>query len=132
MVCSSSPADVERVIQLRQQHPELHICLGLHPLDDSPCGPSSGSTLSPGFEEHWPSVREVIRAEHLERRLAAVGEIGLDFSRPLLRQKAEAKGVSEAQVKQQQLRAFESQVKLAIELNLPVNVRAAQGILVDL
>ncbi|CAK9071487.1 unnamed protein product [Durusdinium trenchii] len=111
LVCSSSPADVQQVIQLRRRHPELQICLGLHPLDCS-------------FQEEWNTVRAVIANEHLDQAIAGLGEIGLDFSRPLLRQKAQALGLTEAAVRQLQVKSFEAQLQLAEELQLPVNVHS--------
>ena len=36
LVCSTSPSDMLRVIQLREDHPqEIYACLGVHPLDES-------------------------------------------------------------------------------------------------
>eukprot|EP00434_Breviolum_minutum_P014680 symbB.v1.2.012945.t1/scaffold872.1/size254027/5 len=112
LVCSTSPADIHRVIQMRRQYPKLHICLGLHPLDDS------------FNEKDWNNIRSIIANEHLDRGITALGEIGLDFSRPLLRQKAQAQGSSEAMIRAQQVQCFEAQLQLAKELQLPVNVHS--------
>ncbi|CAE7498297.1 tatdn3-a [Symbiodinium natans] len=113
LTCSTSPSDMLHVVQLREEHPDdIYACLGIHPLDDS-CDMRA-----------WQTVREMIIAEHRKHGLAALGEIGLDFSRPLLKQKAAARGATEADVRNRQLSLFEAQLDLARELDLPVNVHS--------
>ncbi|CAE7829719.1 tatdn3-a, partial [Symbiodinium necroappetens] len=124
LVCSTSPSDMLRVIQLREDHPqEIHACLGIHPLDDS-CDMQA-----------WHVARDMIMSEHRQRGLAALGErldrehepparIGLDFSRPLLKQKAASRGSKEADVRAAQISLFKAHLDLARELDLPVNVHS--------
>ncbi|CAE7745548.1 TATDN3, partial [Symbiodinium pilosum] len=50
--------------------------------------------------------------------------IGLDFSRPLIKQKAAARGTTEADVRASQIAVFEAHLQLAKELDLPVNVHS--------
>lgn len=71
----------------------------------------------------------MIAAEHAERGITGIGEIGLDFSRPLLREKARAAGVTEEAVRDMQRRCFRAHLELAKTLCVPVNVhsRNAEG-----
>ena len=53
-MCSTSPSDMLRVIQLREDHPqEIHACLGIHPLDDSDWAELGGVSQN-SFETCWP------------------------------------------------------------------------------
>jgi len=113
LVCSSSLPDMLEVIKMRQEYPDFVFpCLGLHPLD---------VTFDP---EHWSVARQLIREEHAARGVAAIGEIGLDFSRPILRERAAARGVTEVAVRDSQMASFREQVSLARELGVPVNVHS--------
>eukprot|EP00928_Gymnodinium_smaydae_P029610 TRINITY_DN22252_c0_g2_i1.p1 TRINITY_DN22252_c0_g2~~TRINITY_DN22252_c0_g2_i1.p1 ORF type:complete len:377 (+),score=71.38 TRINITY_DN22252_c0_g2_i1:85-1215(+) len=112
-VCSSSQLDMHRAVRLRDLHPgNIYACLGLHPLD---------FTFDPSF---WKATRDIIVEAHTNGGVAAIGEIGLDFSAPLLREQAARAGTSEAEVKALQMASFEAQVQLALELGLPVNVHS--------
>ncbi|CAE8589281.1 unnamed protein product [Polarella glacialis] len=114
-VCSSSQPDIERVLKLRQEFPELIFpCLGLHPL-------GLGGTFDADF---WAVTRSLIVAEHARRGIAGIGEIGLDFSKQILRDHAKTKGTSEADIRSTQIAAFQAQVSLAKELGVPVNVHS--------
>ena len=76
LVCSSSLPDMVEVVKMRQEHPDLvFLCMGLHPLDVT-------------FDAELRSVaRQPICEEHAARGIAAIGKIGLDFSRPILRER---------------------------------------------
>lgn len=112
-VCATSQHDVLDVIKLRQKYPNfVHPCLGLHPLHiSSHC-------------DYWPAVREIITSEHSERGVAAIGEIGLDFTWSILKDRAAAEGIKPEDVKAAQVACFEDQLALAGELGLPVNVHS--------
>lgn len=113
LVCSTSQDDMLSVIQLQQRFPHrVFACLGVHPLS---------GTFRPEF---WPEIRKLIISFHTQHGLAAIGEIGLDYSRYLLRQKAEAQGVNETDIQDIQRSCFEAHVDLARELGLPVNVHS--------
>mmetsp|Transcript_161350 Transcript_161350/g.309939 ORF Transcript_161350/g.309939 Transcript_161350/m.309939 type:complete len:389 (+) Transcript_161350:112-1278(+) len=113
MACSASQADILQVIQLRQIYPErIHPCLGLHPL---------GGYFDDAL---WEETQHLIANEHVERGITGIGEIGLDFSRPLLREKAREKGTTEAEVRETQLKCFRAHLELAKKLDVPVNVHS--------
>lgn len=96
-------ADNERVLALARRVPGIRACLGLHPDrwgDDR--------TVDPGEIER---VIEQIRAHRDE--IVAVGEVGLDgwYARDHARQEAQAV-------------ALRRLVRLAVELDLPLNVHS--------
>eukprot|EP00929_Paragymnodinium_shiwhaense_P065003 TRINITY_DN32634_c0_g1_i1.p1 TRINITY_DN32634_c0_g1~~TRINITY_DN32634_c0_g1_i1.p1 ORF type:complete len:383 (-),score=46.85 TRINITY_DN32634_c0_g1_i1:199-1347(-) len=113
LVCSTSLSDIPRVTELCRQHPGfLYPCLGLHPLNAD-------------FDDNlWAVTRSMIEAGHDVNGLAALGEIGLDFSRPLLKEQAAAKGLKEADIRSLQVAKFEAHIALAVELGIPVNVHS--------
>jgi len=112
-VCSTSQLDMLRVLDLSRAHRDrIFPCLGLHPLDGT-----FGSDV-------WAATRSMIVSAHQEQGIAAIGEVGLDFSKPLLRQQGLARGTSEAEARESQIACFEAHVALALELGLPLNVHS--------
>ncbi|MBW4693243.1 MAG: TatD family hydrolase [Lyngbya sp. HA4199-MV5] len=87
------PSEFPVIRSLADRFPELFFAVGLHPLD---------------VEEKWTAIsaHEILRLAQSDRRVVAIGETGLDFFKA-------------NNVEQQQL-AFESQLKIAQQLNLPV------------
>ena len=61
---------------------------------------------------------------HSKGGVVGIGEVGLDFSGPLLREQASLRGTNEAEVKAAQIASLEAHVSLALELDLPVNVHS--------
>ena len=108
LVCSSSLPDMVEVVKMRQEHPDLvFLCVGLHPLDVT-------------FDAELRSVaRQPVCAEHAARGIAAIGEIGLDFSRPILRERGRLGECQEVAVRDSQTESFREQVSLARELGPP-------------
>ncbi|WP_435606092.1 TatD family hydrolase [Pseudomonas knackmussii] len=86
----------ERVIELAEQHTELHAALGLHPI-----------YLAQHKPEHLRDLREMLQRLAGHPKLCAVGEIGLDYYVEELDREA-----------QQAL--FEEQLRIAIDFELPV------------
>ena len=96
---------------MRQEHPDLvFLCLGLHPMDVN-------------FDAKQRSVaRQPICEEHAARGIAAIGEIGLDFSRPILRERGRLGECQEVAVRDSQTESFRERVSLARELGVLSNL----------
>ena len=87
-----APAIVPRGFDLAAQHPNIYLCVGVHPSE-------SGNVP----EDYLPALRD--HARH--PRVVAIGETGLDFYRDHAPREA-------------QERWFRAQLRLADELGLPV------------
>lgn len=89
------PAEFAEIQSLADRFPELSFAVGLHPLD---------------VEERWTadSGQEILTLAQSDQRVVAIGETGLDFFK--------------ANNHEQQCQAFEEQLKIAQQLNLPVIV----------
>jgi TatD DNase family protein len=87
-----APAIVPRAFDLAAQHPNIHLCVGVHPSE-------SGKVP----EEYIEALRD--HARH--PRVVAIGETGLDFYRDYAPRDA-------------QERWFRAQLRIADELGLPV------------
>jgi TatD DNase family protein len=87
------PTEFTQIQALADRFPELSFAVGLHPLD---------------VEERWAanSVDEIRGLAQSDSRVVAIGETGLDFFK--------------ASNQEQQQQAFESQLAIARELDLPV------------
>ncbi|RMX37343.1 hypothetical protein pdam_00015451 [Pocillopora damicornis] len=95
------------MLKLHERYPDfIAPCLGVHPVQ-SLC-PDRSATL-----EDLDGVEEFIRENH--EKLVAIGEVGLDFT-PRFISKEEDKDI--------QREVFSRQIKLALELNLPLNVHS--------
>lgn len=87
-----SPDNLEAVMQLAQNHEQVWGTQGIHPHD---------------AKDYSPSVDAQIRANALHPKMLAIGEIGLDYYYD-----------HSDRVVQRQV--FESQLQIAIDLNMPV------------
>jgi len=87
------PSEFHQIQAIANQVPELFFAVGLHPLD---------------VEEKWSQaiVDEVLNLAQSDRRVVAIGETGLDFYK--------------ASNQMQQFKAFEAQLAIAQQLDLPV------------
>ncbi len=87
------PSEFNEIRSLADRFPELFFAVGLHPLD---------------VEEKWSanSVSEILTLAQSDRRVVAIGEMGLDFFK--------------AENREQQIEAFRSQLAIAKQLDLPV------------
>lgn len=104
----------ELVLNLAEKYPLIHACLGLHPVQND------FGLRTVRLAEVAP-VLELIR--QAQDRIVAVGECGLDFSPHVLRNSE----ISVEDQKQVQRQVFLSQIRLANELNLPLNVHSRQA-----
>lgn len=101
------PAEIPAIRALADRFPELRYSVGVHPLDT----------------QHWgPSTQQVLReAAQADRRVVAIGELGLDLFRD--------------QNLEEQLAVLRPQLDLACELDLPVIIHcrdAAEPMLAEL
>ncbi len=87
------PSEFPVIQSLADQFPELFFAVGLHPLD---------------VETKWTGsvAEEILKLAQADPRVVAIGETGLDFFK--------------ASNHKQQQQAFESQLAIAQQLNLPV------------
>jgi len=87
------PAEFAEIQALADRFPELSFAVGLHPLD---------------VEEKWTvnSSQQILDLAKSDRRVVAIGEMGLDFFK--------------AENREQQIEAFEAQLAIAQSLSLPV------------
>ena len=87
------PAEFAEIQALADRFPELSFAVGLHPLD---------------VEEKWTvnSPQQILDLAKSDRRVVAIGEMGLDFFK--------------AENREQQTKTFEAQLVIAQQLNLPV------------
>jgi len=88
------PSEIPAIRALADRFPEMHYSVGVHPLDT----------------QHWASdTTDVLRdAARADRRVVAIGELGLDLFRD--------------QNLEEQLAVLQPQLDLACELDLPVIV----------
>ncbi|CAH3111560.1 unnamed protein product [Porites lobata] len=100
-------AEFSGMLDLHKRYPDfIAPCLGVHPVQS--LTPDRSATL-----QDLEGVEEFIRKNHEE--LVAIGEVGLDFT-PRFIQKEEDKEI--------QREVFSKQIKLALELDLPLNVHS--------
>ncbi|HTL88481.1 MAG TPA: TatD family hydrolase [Leptolyngbya sp.] len=87
------PSEFNEIRALADRFPELSFAVGLHPLD---------------VEEKWSenSISEILTLARSDKRVVAIGEMGLDFFK--------------AENREQQIAAFRSQLAIAKQLDLPV------------
>jgi TatD DNase family protein len=94
------PAEFPGIQSLADRFPELFFAVGLHPLD---------------VEEKWTtdSPQQILSLAKSDQRVVAIGETGLDFFK--------------AENRDQQLEAFEAQLAIAQQLNLPVIIHCREA-----
>ncbi|XP_025103954.1 putative deoxyribonuclease TATDN3 isoform X2 [Pomacea canaliculata] len=113
LAVTESVSDFSRVLDLAERYPDFVLpCLGLHPVqpDEHSADPKAQRSVSlKDLEE-----AEAIIEQHHEK-LAAIGEIGLDFT-PRVCKTSEDRDV--------QKEVFARQVKMAQRFDLPVNVHS--------
>ncbi|MBW4443995.1 MAG: TatD family hydrolase [Plectolyngbya sp. WJT66-NPBG17] len=87
------PSEFDEIRDLADRFPELFFAVGLHPLD---------------VKEKWSadSASEILALAQSDRRVVAIGEMGLDFFK--------------AENRDQQIEAFRAQLAIAKQLDLPV------------
>eukprot|EP00053_Salpingoeca_punica_P014279 m.129738 g.129738 ORF g.129738 m.129738 type:complete len:279 (-) comp16415_c0_seq2:189-1025(-) len=87
--------------------PRLELCLGMHPCSVNP------AEIEP--------LTALIREQALQQAIVGIGEVGLDY-RP-----ATLAADAEAVVKQRQYDILAAQARLAVELDLPLNVHSCNA-----
>lgn len=94
------PAEFAGIQALADRFPELSFAVGLHPLD---------------VEEKWTanSSQQIVDLARSDSRVVAIGEMGLDFFK--------------AENRAQQIEAFEAQLTIAQQLNLPVIIHCREA-----
>jgi TatD DNase family protein len=95
------PSEFASIQGLARRFPEINFAVGLHPLD--------ADKWTPGMEQ------QILSLARSEAKVVAIGETGLDFYK------------AENQVQQQ--RAFEAQLAIAAQLNLPVIIHCRDAAL---
>lgn len=111
VVPAVAPFNFDAVARLAQQRGNCAYALGIHPL------------YVPGCDESdLLALRNAIEAALSDRRFVAIGEIGLDFFVPALKEPA---------MREKQEHFYSEQLKLAREFELPVllHVRRSQDII---
>ena len=98
---STSAANFSGTLLLASKHPGfVHAALGVHPTEF--------------FDQDLVYVLDSIRVN--SKRLVAVGEIGLDYWHKLVRK--------DKAIKERQIEFYTSQLRLAVELDLPVSIHS--------
>lgn len=94
------PAEFKQIQAIADQIPELFFAVGLHPLD---------------VEQRWERLlaAEILRLAQSDQRVVAIGETGLDFFK--------------ASNREQQVAAFEAQLAIAQQLDLPVIIHCREA-----
>ena len=94
------PAEFSEIRALADRFPELSFAVGLHPLD---------------VEEKWgaTSPQQILDLAESDSRVVAIGEMGLDFFK--------------ADNRAQQTEAFEAQLAIAQQLDLPVIIHCREA-----
>ncbi len=106
-------ASSERILSLCQQYPDcLYPMVGLHPEE-----------VRADWREQLAAIKSILepRTSHLAPRIVAIGEVGLDY-------------YWSREFEQEQLEAFEEQVRWSVETRLPlmIHCRKAQNEMVAL
>jgi TatD DNase family protein len=103
ITCASNIKDAQNAVSISEKYDFMYCAVGIHPLDIK--------TKKAGYDE-------IIRKLSENKKVVAIGEIGLDYHyKPF--------------DKEQQILLFEEQLTLAKELNLPVIVHNREANAVD-
>lgn len=97
---STNPNNLDEVIAIAEAFPEIYCTQGLHP--------HSGQEWNPDVKAH---VLRNINDTNRNKKIVAVGEIGLDF-------------YYSKSPREEQLIAFEEQLQIAVDHNLPVVIHS--------
>lgn len=107
---SEAYSDFQKVLDLADRYPDFVLpCLGLHPVQPATDVLNERSVTVKNFEE----AESFLEVHH--QRLAAIGEVGLDFT---------PRVCSAPEDKDAQREVFSRQIKLAQKCDLPVNVHS--------
>lgn len=98
----------DQVRQLAHQHPNCAYALGIHPV-----------YIPDATEEDLSSLRSFLATEITDPRLVAIGEIGLDFFIPELK---------EGPLLEKQMHFYIEQLKIAREFELPVLLHSRRSV----
>lgn len=103
------PSDFEKIISLSERFPQFVVpCLGVHPVQDED-NLTSRSVTNEDLAQAIPLI------EKYSDRIAAIGEVGLDFTPRFCKSDEEKKTQRNVLIKQ---------VELAKKYNLPLNVHS--------
>ncbi|KAF9110700.1 putative deoxyribonuclease tatdn3 [Mortierella sp. AM989] len=122
---SENLVDARHILRLSIQHPNfLFPCAGIHPAQ--PLRDADGAAV--GYRSAVESDLEGV-FEFMDEnisRLVAIGEVGLDFTLPVLNSPHNdpIRLKSHEDVKTEQRKVFARQVRFAIQNNLPLNVHS--------
>jgi TatD DNase family protein len=97
---STSPDNLDEVISISQTFPEIYCTQGLHP--------HAGSKWNEEVKSH---LLKNLRDQTRNKKIVAIGEIGLDF-------------YYSKSPKEEQLKAFEEQLQIAVDFDLPVVIHS--------
>ena len=104
MAVSMNVESAIKILSLANSFSLIRPCAGLHPVSFS---------KSQNKENDLKEMELFIRENH--EKLFCIGEVGLDFSHWLIENEVQ---------KMEQIKAFEVQIQLAIELQIPLNVHS--------
>ena len=114
IVVAEGPDCYEKILKLQESHPDfIFPCLGCHPIQGDYCDVDKAKSLTPDY------LKEFGRLDFIEKNfenLVGIGEIGLDFT-----MKYTPNGSLDRDLQREALR---QQVKLAENLNLPINLHS--------
>lgn len=94
----------KKVIEIANKHDFIYAMCGLHPEE-----------IPQSEEEMWKTISEIKKIILENKKVVAVGEIGLDY-------------YWKNDNKELQIKAFEKQIELANELNLPISIHTRDSI----
>lgn len=97
---STSANNLDEVILISETYPEIYCTQGLHPHD--------GKEWTEEVKAH---ILKNLKNPKTSKKIVAIGEIGLDF-------------YYSKSPKEEQIRAFEEQLQIAIDFNLPVVIHS--------
>ncbi|KAF9917989.1 putative deoxyribonuclease tatdn3 [Lobosporangium transversale] len=122
---SENLIDARHILRLSIQHPNfLFPCAGIHPAQ--PIRDADGATIGyrSAAETDLEGVFEFM--EENSSRLVAIGEVGLDFTLPVLNSphNDSIRLKTPEDIKTEQRKVFARQVRFALQHNLPLNVHS--------
>jgi len=94
-----SPENLQSVVEIASAHDQVWTTQGIHPHE---------------AVHYTPAVEATIRANARESKVLAIGEIGLDYH-------------YDHSDRQAQIKAFEAQLTVAVDLNLPIVVHSREA-----